>query len=157
MDCSDPAHRCSGNLGLYRQRAGDHFDIYFCDSFRNSSHTDLLCKESGVNFLSPRGSQVFRVLAYALLPNMDEPGKECIRSMGIPGVKAIRNPDAYAVITQILCCLRRVRVLTRGRDLCSASLPRSTTMAVVNDENIGGRSFKYCVRVWIAVLPLRLG
>ena len=111
MNCSD---HCSGNTGLYYQLAGDHFDIYFCDSFHNLNHTDALCTPgTGVGVPYLRGSQVLRVLAYVLLPNVGTQEDECSQNMGLPNDKAIRNPNAYMVITQILCCLCRARVLTR--------------------------------------------
>ena len=142
MSCSDPDNVCSSNVA-YTKPAGDHKDIYYCDSFYGLDHADSLCRETSANFLHLRDTWTLRVLAYALSPNMLKGVDGCPESKNLPDDKAIRNPEAYVVSTQILCCLPRARVLTRGRGLCSVSPPRSTSGAVVNDED----NYKRCACV----------
>ena len=139
MSCSDPSHSCTGNSVTYTQQSGDHMDIFFCDPFYGLVSSGSLCTGTSAESRSHRGGQTLRALAYALLPNTGKQVDGCSESRGLTDDKKINNLDTYMVSTQILRCLPRARALTRGRDLCSVSPPRSTSGAVVNDENIEKR------------------
>ena len=115
MSCSDPDNACSSDNPAYKQPAGDHFNIYYCDQFYQLDHTDSLCTNPNVSDLKIRGSRALSVLAYALSSNMRKLVEGCDDdTMSLSADDMIRNPDNYMVSTQILRYLPRARVLTRA-------------------------------------------
>ena len=149
ISCSDPGNVCksNSNMIMHTQTSGSRVDTYYCDSFHSLKHTKWLCTGTSADDPNVRGSQTLRGLVYALTPGAYKQVDGCSESQGLPDDKKFLNLDNYMASTQILRCLPRARVLTRGRNLCSASLPQSTSEAVVlRDENIreGGVSYAMC-------------
>ena len=129
LSCSDPFNICRDTPSV-AYNSGQ--DIYYCNSFYSQLPLSSLCTgETTVSARNIRGGTTLRQLAGSLIFGMQSPGLSCSDSQQIPVREQIRTDDNYEVSAQTLHCRPRARVLTRGYDLCSVSLPRSITTQCV--------------------------
>ena len=105
--------------------AGTDF-IHFCDYFFGKKSLDALCKkETTATAKDLRGGSTLRMLVRTYVPGVAGQNRNCEQSRGLSDFDKITNNDNYEASTQTRHYLPRAHVLTRDRDLCSASLPRS--------------------------------
>ena len=119
----EPGVVSSENPDVYNTVATDY--IFFCKPFFDQKPLNAICKkEVSPTVQNLRGGSTLRMLARTYVPGVAGQHRTCEQSRGLSDFDKITNNNNYEASTRTRHYLPRARVLTRDRDLCSASLPR---------------------------------
>ena len=139
--CSDPSKICSPGNAAYFLGSEGVTHLHFCDAFFRYHPRNELCKNGNtVDDQNIFGGATLFELSYGLL-STDDIAHRCPDGRNLGNKDKIKNAANYEVSAQTPRGMPRVRVLTWGHDLPSASRPRSTKEPSA-DEIVWGRGFR---------------
>ena len=127
IHCIDTTKTCGTTDYDAIMKGPSNSKIYYCNSFFGHFPLISLCRnETSVRARELFGGTTLRLFAYSFIWGVDDGRHSCEDSQGLSDQEKIKNGDNYEVSTQTPRRPPRARMLTWGRGICSASLPRST-------------------------------